>query len=511
MARTRFNKVLVANRGEIAVRILQALRESGYSSVAVYSEADADALHVRRADEAVLLGPAPPNESYLVIDKILDACRKTGAEAVHPGYGFLSENAHFARALRDAGIVFIGPSAEAIEAMGEKTRARELAQEVGVPVAPGSKGVVKDVDEALEVASRVPFPLLLKAAAGGGGKGMRLVESLEELPNAFRSCQREAANAFGDDSVYIEKFIVQPRHVEMQILADEHGNVRHLFERDCSIQRRHQKVIEEAPCPVLSDAVRTKMGQVAAELVRAVGYTGAGTIEFLLDSEQRFYFMEMNTRLQVEHPVTEMITGIDLVRAQLQIAQGEVIAWSQDELVPRGAAVECRIYAEDSSMNFLPCPGVIETLCTPSGLGIRNDSGYGTGDTVPTNYDPLISKLVTWGPDRSTAIARMRVALQDTIVTGIRTNIPFHLRVMEDLRFTSGDYTTNFLPEMLERGESLEPTTTPEMERIAILAAAIYEHVAPSMGSQSTVATHKRNGKLSPWRVYSRLKRLSRT
>lgn len=510
MARTRFNKVLVANRGEIAVRILQALREAGYSSVAVYSEADVDALHVRRADEAVLLGPAPPNESYLVIDKIIDACRRTGADAVHPGYGFLSENALFARKLREAGIVFIGPSPEAIEAMGEKTRARELAQEVGVPVAPGSKGAVKDVDEALEVAGRVAFPLLLKAAAGGGGKGMRLVESIEDLPNAFKMCQREAANAFGDDSVYIEKFIVQPRHVEIQILADEHGNVRHLFERDCSVQRRHQKVIEEAPCPVLNDSVRQRMGEVAAKLVSAVGYVGAGTIEFLLDADQSFYFMEMNTRLQVEHPVTEMITGVDLVKAQLEIAQGEPIAWSQDSLVPRGAAVECRIYAEDPSMNFLPCPGTIETLSTPSGLGIRNDSGYDAGGSVPSNYDPLISKLVTWGPDRQTAIARMRVALQDYVVTGIRTNIPFHLKVMTDPRFISGGYTTDFVPELTDRGESLELDVSPEMVQAAIFAAAIYEHVAPSTCSD-TNSTGKVNGKMSPWRVYSRLKRLART
>jgi len=515
MTETRFHKVLVANRGEIAVRVMRGVREAGLQSVAVFSDADRGALHVRTADEAVHIGPAPPRQSYLDIEKIIDACRQTGADAVHPGYGFLSENADFARALDAAGIHFIGPPADAIEAMGEKTRARELAIEAGVPVSPGTRGAIDDAEGALEKAREIGFPVLLKAAAGGGGKGMRRVDAESDFVASFDACRREAINAFGDGRIYLEKFIVEPRHTEIQILADEHGNVRHLFERDCSIQRRHQKVIEEAPSPVLRDDVRQEMGRVACQLAEAVGYVGAGTVEFLTDADQNFYFIEMNTRLQVEHPVTEWITGVDLVAAQIDIAQGKNIDWSQEDLTMRGAAIECRIYAEDPATNFMPSPGHIARLSAPTGFGVRDDSGYEPGSTVPVHYDPLVSKLVVWGRDRDRAIRRMIRALDDYVVLGIRSNVGFHRLVMEHPDFISGNYSTGFIPQHLERGGQLELQPPRELRDVASIAAAVSDvmqvRASTTRGRRAADDGETTRDEASPWRMFARYRRLARS
>ncbi len=463
------------------------------------------------ADEAVYIGPSSPAESYLDTEKILAACHKVGADALHPGYGFLSENAVFAAQLADEGITFIGPSSEAIVSMGEKTRAREIAAAAGVPVSPGSKGVIEDLDLALARADEVGFPILLKAAAGGGGKGMRLVDAREDFHSSFAACQREARGAFGDDRVYLEKYIVQPRHVEIQVLADEYGNVVHLGERDCSIQRRHQKVVEETPCPVVRDDVRERMGEVAVALTKAVDYVGAGTVEFLLDADQNFYFMEMNTRLQVEHPITEMITGIDLVHAQLDIAQGEPLPWKQEDIQRRGASIECRIYAEDPANNFLPSPGRITCLRSPTGFGVRDDNGYECDCDVPTYYDPLVSKLVVWADTREAAIARMRRALADYVLVGIRNTIPFHTMVMEHPAFVSGEYTTAFVPEHLEAEGSLCSTPSDELRDVAVMAAAIFASAPtqPAASAASNGNGHAERG--SSWRLFGRYRRLARS
>ncbi len=497
-----FDKVLVANRGEIAVRVIRTLREMGIRSVAVYSEADRRALHVRMADEAVPIGPAPSRESYLVIDKILDACKRTGAQAVHPGYGFLSENAAFARAVSDAGVTFIGPPASAMEAMGYKTAAREKMIAAGVPVVPGA--TVSSFDELPAAAERVGYPVMLKAAGGGGGKGMRLVASEKELKGAWDRARSEAKSAFGDETVYLEKAIVEPRHVEIQVLADAHGSCVHLFERDCSIQRRHQKVVEETPTPspVRTAALIAKMGEVAVKAAQAVGYVSAGTVEFLLAPDGSFYFLEMNTRLQVEHPITELITGIDLVREQVRIAAGEQLGYAQDDLSPRGHAIQCRIYAEDPATNFLPSPGTIEVLRTPSGPGVRDDSGAYEGAEISSFYDPLVSKLCVWAPTRELAVSRMRRALTEYVVTGIRTNIPFHLALMSHPEFAAGRYDTGFIGR--HEGVLLTSGSSGEAGEALALGAAIAQALREEEAAKRAVsgAPSQANGNApSPWRL----------
>ncbi len=444
MKRT-IRKVLVANRGEIAVRVIRTLRRMGIRSVAVFSEADRHALHVQLADEAYLLGPPPPRESYLHIARVVEIARKAGVDAVHPGYGFLSENPAFARAVSEAGMVFIGPSPESMALSGDKVRARKVAMDVGVPVVPGSPHALQRVEEARTYAEAAGFPVLLKAAMGGGGKGMRVVERPEDLDNAFHQASQEALQAFGDPGLYVEKYLIEPRHIEFQILADQHGRVVHLFERECSIQRRHQKLVEESPSPALTPELREAMGEAAVRLMRAIGYTGAGTVEFLLDREGRFYFMEINARLQVEHPVTEMITGLDLVEWQIRIAQGEPLPFEQEALEQRGYAVEVRIFAEDPFNRFLPSPGTLELLREPSGPFVRVDSGVYEGAVVPAEYDPLLSKLIVWGRDREEALGRMRTALSEFWVGGVETTIPFHLRLLNDPEFVEGRYDVQFL------------------------------------------------------------------
>ena len=440
-----YSSVLIANRGEIAVRLLRACKEEGLRVIAVYSDADADALHVRLADQAVRLGPAPSSESYLLQDKVLEAARATGAEAIHPGYGFLSENAGFARRVLDAGLVWIGPPPSSIEAMGSKTMARQRMIAAGVPVVPGTADPLSDAAEARRIALEIGLPVMLKAAAGGGGKGMRRVDDVDRLDDALASAQSEATKSFGDDAVYVEKYVVNPRHVEIQVLADGHGNCVHLFERDCSIQRRHQKVVEEAPSPVLSEETRAAMGEVAVQAARAVGYVGAGTCEFLYAEDGSFYFLEMNTRLQVEHPITEMITGVDLARMQLRVARGETLPFAQTDLSIRGHAIECRIYAEDPYANFRPAPGPLFGYVEPVGPFVRVDSGAWEGGEVPIHYDPMIAKLVVWGSDRSEALSRLKRALDDYHIVGIDTSIPFFKALLEDEAFIAGQYTTGFL------------------------------------------------------------------
>jgi propionyl-CoA carboxylase alpha chain len=490
-------KVLIANRGEIAVRIIRTCRELNIETVAVFSEADRTALHVRMADEAFPIGAAPSSESYLVADRILEVAQTSGADAVHPGYGFLSENSSFARSCAEAGIRFIGPPPETIDAMGDKTAARALMQEAGVPMAPGTVDAIKDRAEAAVLAEDIGYPVLIKAAAGGGGKGMRIVEHADEFTSAIEAASREAASAFGDGRVFIEKYIDQPRHIEFQILADAHGNTVHLFERECSIQRRHQKVIEEAPSSVLTDDVREEMGAAAIKAAESCGYVGAGTVEFLLDKDMNYYFMEMNTRLQVEHPVTEGITGIDLVEMQIRVAEGNKLPFSQDDLSMRGHAIECRIYAEDPLNNFMPSPGKLLLHDPPSGFGVRLDSGVKQGDEISLYYDPMISKLTTWGATRTDAIARMKRALTEYEIAGVPTTISFCRFVMEHEAFTSGNFSTHFVknhfqPEQLEESDE-------ETERIIAIAAALYadshhpEAKSNSNGSISEFSAWRRN------------------
>ena len=469
-----FSKVLVANRGEIAVRIVRACHELGVRAVAVYSEADARAPHVREADEAVLLGPAPSSESYLRGDAIIAAARKTGAEAIHPGYGFLSEREWFARAVRDAGLVWIGPPAEAIAAMGSKTAARTLAIKAGTPVVPGTTTALRDADEAAEAAERFGYPVLLKAAAGGGGKGMRVVHERSELASSLQSARREATNAFGDDAVYVEKFIVGPRHVEIQVLGDQHGTMLHLGERECSIQRRHQKMIEEAPSVAVTPELRARMGAAAVAAARAAGYTNAGTCEFLLDAGGEFYFLEMNTRIQVEHPVTELVTGIDLVQWQLRIAADERLPYAQEEITPRGWAIECRITSEDPANGFLPSTGRVSYLHLPSGPGVRWDGGIEKGSEITLYYDPMLAKLIVHAPTRGQAIARMHRALLELTIDGVDTSRDFHLRMMENEDFRRGDIGIQWLERHLDQVLGQKPAAEKVM-RAAIAAALLAE------------------------------------
>ena len=501
MSERSFHTVLVANRGEIAVRIIRAAAELGLETVAVFSEVDRDAPHVHLATQAWPIGPAPATESYLVAEKLLDVAERSGADAVHPGYGFLSENADFAQAVIDAGLVWIGPPPAAIRAMGSKTGARTLMHAAGVPLVPGTLEAISDGEELLKTAEEIGFPVMLKASAGGGGKGMRRVESAKDLVRAFESAQSEARKSFGDDAVYLEKCVVEPRHVEIQVMADEHGNVVHLFERDCSIQRRHQKVIEETPCPVLPEETRDAMGEVAIQAARAVGYVGAGTVEFLYGLDGSFYFLEMNTRLQVEHPITEMVTGIDLAKAQFEVALGMPLPWKQEDLETRGHAIECRIYAEDPAHGFLPSPGRIEHYLEPGGPWVRVDSGVSTGSVVTVHYDPMIAKLVVWGRNRPECIARLDRALREYRVAGIRTSIGFFRSVLADPEFRSGHYSTAFItPERLAAHQ--ESRTT----RIAAIAAAIAQHEldhqpVASTGSTDGASTWKR---MARWRSVNR-------
>jgi acetyl-CoA carboxylase, biotin carboxylase subunit len=467
---TRLRKVLIANRGEIAVRIARACRELDITSVAVYSEADRAALHVRMADEAVAIGPAPSRESYLRIDRVLDAARSRGADAVHPGYGFLAENAEFARACEEAGLVFIGPRSETIALMGEKTSARRLAVEAGVPVVPGTLEPVDDLEALRREAERIGFPVMLKAAAGGGGKGLRLVPDAASLASAAERARSEALSAFGDGSLYLEKALVRPHHIEIQVLADHHGQAVHVFERECSIQRRHQKVIEESPSPFVTPELRERMGALAVALAQKAGYRNAGTLEFLVDAGRSPYFLEMNTRLQVEHPVTEMVTGLDLVKLQIAIAQGERLPFAQGELRQRGHAIECRVYAEDPAQGFLPSPGRLLALRAPAGPGLRDDSGVYEGGEVPIHYDPLISKLVAWGADRAEAIARMRRAVAEYAVLGITTTLPFFDRVLRHPAFVAGDVDTGFIER--HRSELFSPPAD-DVREMAVIAAAV--------------------------------------
>src|SRR5262245_30495962 len=439
-----FRKILVANRGEIAVRIIRACRELGIETVAVYSEADRLSLHVRQADEAYLIGPPPSRESYLRIDRILEVARRTGAEAVHPGYGFLAENAAFAAACEEAGIVFIGPGSRQIALMGNKTAARREAVAADVPVVPGGLTPADDAAAIRREAERIGLPVMLKAAAGGGGKGLRLVSRLEDLEAAAARARSEAESAFGDGSVYLERAIERPRHIEIQVLADTHGNAVHLFERECSIQRRHQKVIEESPSPFVTEELRERMGSFALALVRRVGYVNAGTLEFLVDQGRKPYFLEMNTRLQVEQPVTEMVTGEDLVKLQIRIAQGEKLPFRQEDLRQRGHAIECRVYAEDPDHGFVPSPGRITALRLPGGPGVRDDSGIYEGYEVPIHYDPLLSKLTTYGYSRNDALLRMRRALSEYHVGGIVTNLSFLERIVSLPAFAAGEFDTGF-------------------------------------------------------------------
>jgi acetyl-CoA carboxylase biotin carboxylase subunit len=477
-------KVLVANRGEIAVRVMRACRELGLPTVAVYSDVDRAALHVRIADEAYPIGAAPARESYLDIGKVLDVARRAGADAIHPGYGFLSEKAEFARACEAAGVILIGPSADAMEAMGDKTRARKKMTEAGVPVVPGDNGPGQgqatgggrgfpSAEAALESARRLGFPVMLKASAGGGGKGMRLVEDEQKFRAAYQGAQREAKSAFNDEAVYLEKAVVRPRHVEIQVFGDTHGNVVYLFERDCSIQRRHQKVIEEAPSPAVTPELRRKMGEVAVRAAQAVKYVGAGTCEFLLGEDGSFYFLEMNTRLQVEHPVTEMVTQLDLVRLQIAVASGERLPFKQADLELSGAAIECRVYAEDP-VRFLPSPGKITQLRVPAGPFVRDDSGVYEGAEISVYYDPMISKLITWGRNRKEAIERMQRALAEYRVGGIKTNLVFHRRVLKNASFREGRYDTSFIErEKAELLAPLEPEGDDALDA-ALIAAALH-------------------------------------
>jgi acetyl-CoA carboxylase, biotin carboxylase subunit len=487
-------KILIANRGEIAVRIIRACRELGVSPVAVYSECDRTALHVRYADEAYAIGPSAPRESYLRIEALIDAAKKSGADGVHPGYGFLAENEEFAAAVRDAGLTFIGPTPEAIETMGSKTAARTAAKRAGVPVVPGTEDpLAPDVPDAAiaAAASTIGYPLLVKAVAGGGGKGMRTVTDPADLAGAVRAARSEAGAAFGDAAVYLERRLIRPRHIEVQLLGDVHGTVLPFVERECSIQRRHQKVVEETPSLAVSPALRAEMTAAAASVARAVGYTNAGTIEFLLDEDGRFYFLEMNTRLQVEHPITEMVTGVDLVRWQIRIARGERLDLDPDRLLrPQGHAIECRIYAEDPDNNFLPSPGRIQQLRVPAGPGIRDDSGATAGLEVPIFYDPMISKLVAWAEDRPLAIARMRRALGEYLVTGIKTTVPFFSWLFAQPDFQAGRFHTTYLDEVLRARNGrpfVEPP--PALEEIAAIAAALEAVMSPSaLAADATAA-----------------------
>ena len=499
-----FKKVLVANRGEIAVRIIRACRELGLETVAVFSEADRQALHVRLADEAYLLGPAPARESYLRADKILKIIKNSGADAIHPGYGFLAERDDFAQACLDAGIAFIWPKPSSIAAMGDKMTARETVRKAGIPVVPGTEDVGNmSNDDLLAIAPKIGFPLLIKATAGGGGKGMREVRSLEEMQGLLKSARREAESAFGDGNVYLEKLVTGARHIEIQILADTHGNVIHLGERDCSIQRRHQKLVEEAPSSFLDEDLRQRMGEVAVKAAQAVDYVNAGTIEFLVDKDKNFFFLEMNTRLQVEHPVTEMVTGVDIVKEQIRIARRRPLQYKQEDIKINGAAIECRINAEDPYNGFMPSTGIITQSLLPTGPGIRVDTGVYPGFEITPFYDPMISKLIVWGETRAQAILRMRRALEEYRIVGVRTNIPFHQTLMDSHRFMGGQYDTRFVEERF----AIQEENDPVMTEIAAALATLTAHQQTQRAAQF-VQRNERD--TSNWKWVGRWERMHR-
>ncbi len=488
-------KILIANRGEIALRIMRSAREMGIKTVAVYSEADRNALHVRYADEAVCIGPAPSNQSYLVFEKIIGACKQTGAEAIHPGYGFLSENAAFAREVKKSGLILIGPSPEAMEIMGNKLSAKAAALKYNIPMVPGTEEAITDVQEAKKRAEEVGFPILIKAAAGGGGKGMRIVESANDFEEQMKLAVSEATSAFGDGSVFIERYVSSPRHIEIQVLGDMHGNIVHLFERECSVQRRHQKVVEEAPSAVLTPEIRAAMGKCAVDVARSCNYVGAGTVEFILDEKLNFYFLEMNTRLQVEHPVTEMITGLDLVKEQIKIARGEKLSFKQEDLEIKGHAVELRVYAEDPANNFLPDIGTLKTYRLPQGPGVRVDDGFEEGMEIPIYYDPMIAKLITYGKNREEAIERMVRAIDEYQITGIETTLPFGKFVMQHEAFTSGKFDTHFVKKYFQP-EKLHQENKAEAMIAALVAAQLMQQKPSTIthqGSAASAAAWKKN------------------
>jgi acetyl-CoA carboxylase biotin carboxylase subunit len=510
-----FRKILIANRGEIAVRIIRACREMGVRAVAVYSDADRASLHVRMADEAYPIGPAPSRESYLVIEKILGATRYAGCDALHPGYGFLAENPALARACKEAGVAFIGPTAEAMERLGSKTGARHVARETGVPAVPGTLDPIENVGDVLEIARRTGFPVLLKAVAGGGGKGMRLVEHERELESAWRDAASEAQNAFGDGRLYLEKYLARPRHVEIQVLGDHHRHMVYLGERECSVQRRHQKVIEEVPSPIMTAELRRAMGEAAVKLARAGKYTNAGTVEFLVDADRNFYFLEMNTRLQVEHPVTEMVTSLDLVKLQIQIAAGEPLPFTQEDVTMRGHAIECRIYAEDPDNNFFPSPGKILERRAPGGPGIRLDDGIYGGWTVPNEYDPMLGKLIAWGGDRREAIARLQRGLEEYYASGIKTNVSLFRRILAAPDFQAGNIYTRWLDDFLaeQRGNGSAAAAAGESEdtaaeTAAILAMALWHMSRNGAGENKAAAASAAAG--SKWKFEGRREQVDR-
>lgn len=499
-------KILVANRGEIAIRIMRSCREMGISTVAVYSEADRTSMHVRYADEAYYIGPSPSSESYLKMDKILDVAKKSGADAIHPGYGFLSENAEFAKQCGKKGIIFIGPSPHAIATMGDKITARQTMINAGVPVVPGTKQKITTDKEAKQVMEEIGLPIMVKASAGGGGKGMRLVHKASELLNAVKAAQSEARTAFGDDSVYIEKYIESPHHIEFQILGDKHGNIIHLFERECSIQRRHQKVIEETPSPILTPELREKMGQSAVEAARSVNYEGTGTVEFLVDSNLNYYFLEMNTRLQVEHPITERVVGVDLVKEQIRVANGEPLAYKQEYLRQLGHAIECRIYAEDPDNNFMPSPGLIRHITEPTGLGVRTDGYVYKGYEIPIYYDPMISKLIVWGRTRAGAIDRMKRALSEYKISGVKTSIRFLQNIMNNPDFIEGKYDTHFIEHHIGSLMAEKQKCDPRCEDIAIITAFL-DYVEKIGKTEKTITGASDT---SGWKQYGRRNNLTR-
>ena len=501
-------KILVANRGEIAIRVMRSCREMGIGTVAVFSEADRSSLHVRYADEAYCIGPPPSNESYLVIDKIIEAAKSSGADAIHPGYGFLSENGVFSDLCKKEGIIFIGPSAHAIATMGDKITARETMMAADVPVVPGTKEAISDENKAMKTVAEIGLPVMIKASAGGGGKGMRLVKKEKDLIEAIRGAKSEALASFGDDSVYIEKYIESPHHIEFQILADRHGNVIHLCERECSVQRRHQKVIEETPSPLVNSEMRRKMGKDAVSAARAVNYEGAGTIEFLADNDRNYYFLEMNTRLQVEHPITEEVIGIDLVKEQIHIASGQKLKWKQEDVSQKGHAIECRINAEDPDNNFMPSPGKIRYMNEPSGPGIRTDGYVYEGYEIPLHYDPMISKLITWAETREDAIGRMKRALDEYRIGGIKTSINFLAKIMNNKAFIAGKYDTHFISENFDTLITSSEGQGQDTEDLAIITAFV-EYTEKLSASQS-MKPFQSNGGSSPWKHFGRKKGVSR-
>ena len=500
-------KILIANRGEIALRIMRSCREMGIRTVAVYSEADRSSMHVRYADEAYLIGPAPSSESYLKIDTIINVAKKAGADAIHPGYGFLSENVEFAKQCGKAGIIFIGPSPHAIASMGDKITARHTMINAGVPVVPGTKKKIVSNEDAKKVVEEIGLPVIIKASAGGGGKGMRLVEKESELINAIRTAKSEAMIAFGDDSVYIEKYFVGSHHIEFQILGDKFGNIIHLCERECSIQRRHQKVIEETPSPIMTPELRDKMGKTAIAAARSVNYEGAGTVEFLVDKDLNYYFLEMNTRLQVEHPITERVVGVDLVKDQIRIANGEPLYHKQEDIRQSGHAIECRICAEDPSQNFMPSPGLVRHISEPHGLGVRTDGYVHAGYEIPIYYDPMISKLIVWARTRESAIGRMKRALYEYKISGVQTTIKFLESIMNNPDFTAGIYNTHFIDDHFEQLMK-ESTTVNDFDSENMAIITVFVDYMNKLNKLTNISPQLQNG--SHWKKYGRMKGMVR-